>query len=326
MTIHKPLAVGDTYRNYKALCKQLGEPVKTGGAKINQLTHWQTCFLWEKQGNKFKITRIIKPLDQRPHRQRQESKWCRSVTTVLLDKLSDTLDKGCHDDDYNQLLMTSIEAYQALGLCNGKFRNLKSENDSGVPLELRKKFHRLAADKFYYLLNSNLRSLSKQSIIKYARTYRLVTNGETTARLATKEENEVIKEIVDDLLKSYDLKNEQAVILCRREEEFYKELTFLFEQQGFYRCFKVYRISFTADSLRRCNEFMDSEEAVTSARLDINTKSYNDLTDKFELLARGGNDADTTVDFFEGVRSYDGHLDIISTIQKLIESTIPLVD
>ena len=325
MTIHKPLAVGHTYPNYKALCKQLGEPVKTGGAKINQLTHWQTCFLWEKQGNKFKITHIIKPLDQRPHKQRQESKWYRSVITVLLDKLIDTLDKGCHDDGYNQLVMTSIEAYQALGLCNGKFRNLKSEKNSDVPLELRKKFHRLAADTFYYLLNNNLNSLSKRSIINYARTYRLTTNGETTARLATKEESEVIKEIVDGLLKSYGLKNEQAVILCHREEEFYKDLTALFEQQGFYRCFKVYRISFTAPSLPRCNEFMDSEEAVTSARLDINTKAYNVLKERFEFLARGGNDADTTVDFFEGARSHDEHFTIFSDIQKLIALTIPLI-
>jgi len=44
------------------------------------------------------------------------------------------------------------------------------------------------------------------------------------------------------------------------------------------------------------------------------------------LLARGGNDADTTVDFFEGVRSYDEHFDIINAIQELIELTIPLVD
>jgi glycerophosphoryl diester phosphodiesterase len=326
MAIHKPLAVGDTYPNYKALCKQLGEPVKTGRAKTNQLEHWQTCLLWEKIGRKFKITNIIKPLDQRPHKQRKESKWYRSITTVLLDKLSDTLEKGCHDDGYNQLVMTSIEAYQALGLCNGKFRSLKSENNSGVPLELRKKFYHEATKKFYYLLNNALDSLSKQSIINYARTYRLTTNGETTARLATKEESEIIKEIVDGLLKRYGLKNEFDVIFRHKEEEFYNDLTALFEQQGFYRCYKVYRISFTVDSLPRCNEFMDSKAEVTSARLDINTKAHNDLTEKFELLARGGNDADTTVDFFEGVRNYDEHFAIFSDIQKLIELTIPLVD
>ncbi len=326
MTIHEPLAVGHTYPNYKALCKQLGEPVKTGGAKINQLEHWQTCLLWEKIGRKFKITDIIKPLDQRPHKQRQESKWYRSITTVLLDKLIDTLDKGCHDDGYNQLVMTSIEAYQALGLCNGKFRNLKSEKNSDVPLELREKFYRLAADKFYYLLNNNLNSLSKQSIINFARTYRLTTIGETTARLATTEELKVIKEIVDGLLKSYGLKNEFDVIFRHKEEEFYNDLTALFKQQGFYRCYKVYRISFTAPSLPRCNEFMDSKEAVTSARLDINTKAYNVLKERFELLARGGNDAETTVDFTEDAKSYEDHVAIFSDIQVLIESTIPFVD
>lgn len=70
---------------------------------------------------------------------------------------------------------------------------------------------------------------------------------------------------------------------------------------------------------------MDSEEAVLSARLDINTKAYNDLTDEFKLLARGGNDPDTTVEFFEGVRSYDRHFTIFSDIQKLIALTIPLI-
>lgn len=70
-----PINVGEVYSNYKALCAQLGEPVTTGGAKINQEQHWQTCFRWEKKGHKYIITKIIKPLDKRPHMQRDNSKW-----------------------------------------------------------------------------------------------------------------------------------------------------------------------------------------------------------------------------------------------------------
>lgn len=50
------IKVGDTFKNYKALCEALGEPVKTGKSKQLQLKHWQEHFDWINSGNKYIIT------------------------------------------------------------------------------------------------------------------------------------------------------------------------------------------------------------------------------------------------------------------------------
>ena len=52
------LTVGTTYKNYKAVCEVLDEPVKTGKSKQLQLKKWEQHFTWINNGNKFVITDI----------------------------------------------------------------------------------------------------------------------------------------------------------------------------------------------------------------------------------------------------------------------------
>lgn len=48
--------VGQTFKNYLDLCRFLGEPVKTGGARINQYKRWSHFFTFTKNGHSFYIT------------------------------------------------------------------------------------------------------------------------------------------------------------------------------------------------------------------------------------------------------------------------------
>lgn len=311
MTIPYPITVGETYPSYKALCKQLNEPVKTGGAKVNQLTHWQTCFLWERHARRYKITKIIKPLDQRPHMQRENSKWYKNVAIILLNKIADTIFQGYGNDGYNELVLTSIEIYIVLGLCNSKFKKIKSENLSNIPIEHRLKFHEVATEKFCYILNNVLKSLKKQSIINYTKTYRLNKEGEKKARLATSEEKTLIQEEIHKLLKKYNLKSEHDVMRFHKEKGFYGELNLVLEQKGLNNCFKVYHIGFAEPYLQRSNEFIDSLETKTTAKIDINGKSYNDLSREIDNI-------DSEAD------NLDDHLTFLCNFSKLIDLTIPL--
>lgn len=54
-----PFKVGDVFKNYKALCKVLGEKQRTGNARNSQLKRWEEHFLWRKEGHKMIITEII---------------------------------------------------------------------------------------------------------------------------------------------------------------------------------------------------------------------------------------------------------------------------
>jgi hypothetical protein len=311
MTDFHPIAIGEIYPNYKALCKQLNEPIKTGGAKTNQLIHWQTCFLWEKKVRAFKITKIIKPLDQRPHKQRECSKWYKSITIIILNKIAETLPRGSHSDGYNELVLTSTEAYMVLGLCNGNFKNVKSKKFYYISINHRKKFQSVVTNNFYYIFNNVLKSLKNQSIINYKKTYRFSNKaGATGTRLANTDELSIILAIVKKHLDLYNLKSEFEVMFYHKGDKFYEELKPLFESEGFYNCFKVYRIYFTESSLFRFNQYLDSVETQTTAIIDINGKSYTHLIGMVETINSGADNLEDDMNFK-------------INFEKLINLTIP---
>ena len=53
------LKQGQVYKNYKALCEQLGEQPKTGKSKQLQLKDWERYFTYHKDGNKFVIDEVF---------------------------------------------------------------------------------------------------------------------------------------------------------------------------------------------------------------------------------------------------------------------------
>lgn len=53
------LNTNQTFKNYKALCECLNEPVKNGCAKKAQLKEWERYFSFEKNGQKITITEIF---------------------------------------------------------------------------------------------------------------------------------------------------------------------------------------------------------------------------------------------------------------------------
>ena len=52
------LHIGDTIKNYKALCEILQQPVKAGKSRTLQLKDFKRYFDWEKSGQKFIITDV----------------------------------------------------------------------------------------------------------------------------------------------------------------------------------------------------------------------------------------------------------------------------
>ena len=87
----------------------------------------------------------------------------------------------------------------------------------------------------------------------------------------------------------------------------------MLEQEGFYNCYKVYLIRFTDNCLPRFNEYVDSLEDQTSAKLDINKKSYDNLLREIENMESDAN-------------NLDDHITFRKNIVKLIDLTIPLTN
>ena len=55
------LSIGMTVKNYKVLCRLLGQKIKDGNSKKYQLENFKRYFEWEKIGQKFIIVDIHNP-------------------------------------------------------------------------------------------------------------------------------------------------------------------------------------------------------------------------------------------------------------------------
>lgn len=78
---YKKLKVGQKFKKYKEICDFLDEPMKTGGAKQNQLARWAKYFKWEQVKYEFTILEIFdKPLPMVTEREYNEE-----IKNILID-------------------------------------------------------------------------------------------------------------------------------------------------------------------------------------------------------------------------------------------------
>lgn len=84
------LIIGLVVKNYKELCKILGEEVKNGKSKKLQLKNWERFFAWEKQGQRFIIVDIYDtPLPKEDLRKKgNNSIYKNYIELILLQYLS----------------------------------------------------------------------------------------------------------------------------------------------------------------------------------------------------------------------------------------------
>ena len=241
--------VGEIFPNYPAICSYLGEPVKTGQAKTDQLKHWSEHFRWEKQGHKFIIKEVIKPLSPRKKKYHTETKWYPNISRLFLHYTAAAANGyGVNDASFHhrELMVTSREIYYLVGLCNPMFSRLKHGIElDNIDTKAQKNYHRKIGKEFYQIASRILVSLQKQKIIKYKRPY-FVCPLEGGSQLATPEESISIIKIRDHLLKEFGMKSEAEILGTMFELLFYqllnKELQIAYPELK--SCYKVHHINF----------------------------------------------------------------------------------
>lgn len=58
------IEIGNTYKNYGALCDALEEEVRYGSSKLAQLKRWSYHFLWKKNGHQITITNLVEKCNE----------------------------------------------------------------------------------------------------------------------------------------------------------------------------------------------------------------------------------------------------------------------
>ncbi len=268
------------------MCECLGEPVKTGRAKKDQLKHWERHFEWERDGHKYIITEIHKPLTQRQNLYHTNTKWYPNISKIILSMTKNTLNGyGVNDlsKKYREVIIASAQLYHLVGLCNSSFQNLKKGREEGADLspKVQKKCYREISEKFYHIVTRVLKSLNKRQIITYTRHYIVIENL-GIHRLANSEEEKTIVDKRDKLLDKYHISSEFWIIGSKYEEKFYDELNdYLSNKYSQLKsCYKVHRIIFHDDEKAVSGKHQYTKRGCNVFRQEINEKIVKELSAK----------------------------------------------
>ncbi|MCP1159403.1 hypothetical protein [Bacillus infantis] len=253
------IKVGDTYKNYKAICEALEEAPKAGNTKVAQLKEWECHFNFEKQGHKFIIKEIYEtPLVKQDLRSQGNNAavYIEEIEQLILDLLA-------QDSHNGELFLSRSRLLKELKMINENYTYYRNQKHSlskfmNIDIEEINDFYELSNSTFKSNLETALNRLQKQSLIywNYALTVcyidtsialtdtgqikaikrevktedgEIVTTYDTVKpvqelayRKATKDEIRIILDIERSTLKHFDCEEKSDLFKKGKQEEFYK--------------------------------------------------------------------------------------------------------
>lgn len=278
MNINK-LEVGAIYKNYKALCEVLNEPVRSGKSKKLQVEDWERFFSYSKSGHSFIITEIFdnptEKIDLRSQGNRRV-KYIDKIERLILDLLAQEENKGQIFLSKNKLLreLKMVSGNYSLG----KIKPFKLSKMLNIDIKEISDFYESSDGMLKRNLIAALNSLQDQSLIfwrdaltvcqleieegdKYSlKAIKSETKDEygdemvkfgvehpkqkLNYRKATLDEIKLITSVQRDILKKYDCDKISEIFKRNKQNEFYKEVRdILFDKANiffYYNSFEIF--------------------------------------------------------------------------------------
>lgn len=249
---------GDIFKNYKEICKVLGEKEKGGKSKQYQLKEWERYFEYEKQGHKFKIVKIYdKPKEKEDLRSDNGiSIYIEDIERLILDLLT-------QDKNNGQLFLSRSMLLKELKMINDNYSYYRNNKPTlskftNISLEEINEFYELSNSTLKTNLETALSRLRKQSLIywtyaltvcfldtkiettetgeikAYKHTYKneqgeIITEFTTakpkqniTYRKANKREIQIILDIEKETLKEFNCNSKSELYRQGKIEDYYK--------------------------------------------------------------------------------------------------------
>ncbi|PAD85060.1 hypothetical protein CHH57_01755 [Niallia circulans] len=308
MNISK-LQIGKEYKNYKVLCSELGEPIKSGKSKILQLEQFKNHFSYEKKGNKFVISKVfdLPAQSNAKVKGRKLDKHTDLVRSLILDELNNS-------DNDGHLFITANQLLKSVDMINtnytyAKRKLLRFAKYIDMGLDEVQEFFTTSDSMLKRSIESALNSLQNESLIIWnsaltvckadletltyndlgevqldvTETYNefeevnseaklLNSKGKFIHRKATEEEAKLIVTERKRLLKTvYKCDNVQEVFRKNKQDEFYQELrSILMEKANIYFFYNSYEITFTEEYVNEeWNEMMEYQINRLKGNVDI---------------------------------------------------------
>lgn len=294
------------FKSYAALCAYLGDKPQGGGMKIVHLEHFLDYFTYEKVKGTNKI--VIKDVIKRNYVRfadrevDRNCKWNKDIGMQILAELeanfsmSNTLAPQVLPYKLQKMVIYSKDLYNLVGLCNGKFHSLRDPANANfhkivkdyadatgkaIDDKLNKEVYNWFSDTsnaFYRIVEDVLAALAKKNAIIYTKTF-VITMGDApeVLRLASSDEDKEIRLTKLDILREFGVDaTERSLLRSGLGQAFYNKVNVsLKERFNIIRCYSVYEIAWTTQSLKRLEDFKCSLEERLRAKLETNKKSYN---------------------------------------------------
>jgi hypothetical protein len=312
MNVEK-LSEGQIFKNYKTLCSELGEPIKTGKAKQLQLKDWERYFDYNKSGYSFIITKIQEtPTEKTDLRNNgnNKTKYIDKVEFLILDLLAENGNKG-------QIFLSRNKLLRSLQMVNqnysyGKIKPMKLSKLMNVTKEEIYDFYENSDGMLKRNLETALDSLRNQALItwkhsltvchveakaevnefKDVKAIKLETmnddgdlevefalrqsNQKLIHRKATPEEEQLIIHTERETLKELGCKTVADVFKINKADEFYKQVKgILFEEANIYLYYNSYEIISNKDHIL--------EELSSIEKEKIQVELNNDIVEKLKI-------------------------------------------
>lgn len=144
-----------TIKSYRALCQLLNLPIKTGGAKQNQVNEIKDNLELTRVGNSFVITGIKNPeWEHKITQSRSNSLWIDNCSDILLNHLAELTLPG----EVTYLYLSKVELAEILGLVNGEYLIVDKSTDPD-------NFFKETNQKLRDITGSLLRNLERRQVI-----------------------------------------------------------------------------------------------------------------------------------------------------------------
>jgi hypothetical protein len=279
------LAPNQIFKNYKELCSYLNEPILYGNSKVKQLARWREYFTYSKDKHQYTILTVMhNNIEAIPEVDGHiDSIWTRHISLQLYHVLAESAkNPESYNNRYglNKLILSTQEAFEAVGLVNEEFRQLAwySSADTQSSSII---FYKAASAKLYKILYKVLNTMHIKKVINVTDTYLVHTaKGSTSLRLATVDEWGKIRAISGKLLatkfahKTGKIGTLYSVNARGLNTPFYKTLKDILEQDDIFYSSKVYSISFLAENLEYFSNYILHENEVDLSKGIINNASY----------------------------------------------------
>lgn len=199
------LTEGLIIKNYRELCDLIGEKVKSGKSKVLQLNNLEKYVEYQKDGNKFIITKIYEEHEiiHKEIKRGRKSIYGDMIEVLLMDALAK---KDSH------LIISKSALIKDMGLVNDNYKKgygnqllLASKLDMTV--DYVNEFYKLNDSNLNNVLKSALKSLNNKRLIDYKLETMIKIKGERQHRLINAAERELLLKIDKMCMKKFNLKS-----------------------------------------------------------------------------------------------------------------------